>query len=245
MEAEMSSSDRNDPRREARPFSVPAWRLAAALSCALAYGMGSAQDRGGKAQDVWTFDRLDRIGGYATIVLGSPRVVDTPVGKAIEFDGEDDALLVDVHPLAGAKTFTWEAIFRPDGGKREQRWFHLQETGSENRMLFEIRVAGDRWFLDAFNFSSTGSKALMNRNSLHPVGAWYHVAAVYDGKTFSNYVNGVQDMAFDIELAPQNAGRTAIGVRMTMVDYFKGAIHSARFTRRALTPAEFVGVPTK
>ena len=93
--------------------------------------------------EVWTFDRLDRIGGHPTTVLGSPRVIDSPVGKAIEFDGVDDAMLVGTHPLAGAATFTWEAIFRPDGGARAQRWFHLQEDGSDNRMLFEIRVAGD------------------------------------------------------------------------------------------------------
>ena len=101
----------------------------------------------GAADDVeiWNFDRLDRIGGHPTTVMGDPRVVDTPVGKAIEFDGVDDALLVDVHPLAGAETFTWEAIFRPDGGRPAQRWFHLQETGSEDRLLFEIRVVDDRW----------------------------------------------------------------------------------------------------
>ena len=64
-------------------------------------------------------------------MLGNPRVVETPVGKAVEFDGVDDALLVDVHPLAGAETFTWEAIFRPDGGRAEQRWFHLQEDGTD------------------------------------------------------------------------------------------------------------------
>src|SRR5262245_15186875 len=59
----------------------------------------------------WTFDRLDRLGDHATTIVGNPRVVDTPIGKAIEFDGVDDALFVDAHPLAGAETFTWEAIF--------------------------------------------------------------------------------------------------------------------------------------
>ena len=192
---------------------------------------------------LWTFDRLDRIGGHPTEVLGSPRIVDTPIGRAMEFDGVDDAVFLDTHPLAGAQTFTWEAIFRPDGGDREQRWFHLQETGSENRMLFEIRVAGDRWFLDSFNFSTSGTATLMNRDSLHPLGAWYHVAAVYDGKTFSNYVNGVRDGAREVQLSPQGPGRTSIGVRINLVNYFKGAIHSARFTRRALRPGEFRGVP--
>jgi len=193
----------------------------------------------------WTFDRLDRIGGHVTTVLGSPRVIDAPVGKAIEFDGVNDAILVGVHPLAGAATFTWEAIFRPDGGARAQRWFHLQEDGSQNRMLFEIRVAGHQWFLDAFAYSNGLEKALINKDALHDVGTWYHVAAVYDGTTYSNYVNGVKQLDFPIALAPQQAGRTSIGVRVTLVDYFRGAIHSARFTRRALSPAEFTGVPRR
>jgi hypothetical protein len=34
-------------------------------------------------------------------------------------------------------------------------------------------------------------------------------------------------------------------VRINLVDYFKGAIHSARFTRRALTPALFMKIPRR
>jgi hypothetical protein len=41
----------------------------------------------------WTFDRLDSIGGVATRVEGNPKVVDTPLGKAIQFNGVDDALV--------------------------------------------------------------------------------------------------------------------------------------------------------
>jgi hypothetical protein len=232
------------PGRIARTASGKA-RLPCTLAacCALLWAVAISQERSGPAFEVWTFDRLDRIGGHPATVLGNPKVIDAPIGKAIEFDGIDDALFLEVHPLAGAKTFTWEAIFRPDGGSREQRWFHLQENGSDNRMLFEIRVDGDQWFLDSYGHSATGNRALMNKNSLHPVGAWYHVAAVYDGKTFSNYVNGVQQGAAEIELAPQGPGRSAIGVRINLVNYFKGAIHSARFTRRALSPSEFLKVP--
>jgi Concanavalin A-like lectin/glucanases superfamily len=218
--------------------------VTAAVSCGLGYGSSAREQRVQRPDaEVWTFDRLDRIGGHATTVLGSPRVIDTSVGKAIEFDGVDDALFVEVHPLAGAEVFTWEAIFRPDGGNREQRWFHLQETGSQNRMLFEIRVAGTQWFLDSYNYSATGDRALMNRDSLYPLGAWYHVAAVYDGRIFRNYVNGVKQTEAEIKLAPQGPGRTSIGVRINLVDYFKGAVRQARFSRRALTPAEFAGVP--
>jgi len=199
-------------------------------------------------QEVWTFDRLDKIGGHLTTALGHPRVIETPLGKAVEFNGVDDGLLIDVHPLAGAATFTWEAIFRPDGGQAEQRWFHLEEnpaTGADgdNRMLFEIRVIDGRWCLDAFNKTGPNQKALLNRQHLHDLGKWYHVAAVYDGHEFRSYIDGVQDGAGEVQLGPQAAGRTSVGVRMNKLFYFKGAVRMARFTRRALTPAEFLKNP--
>ena len=200
---------------------------------------------------VWSFDRLDNIGGHRTTVLGEPKLIDAPVGKALEFDGVDDALLIDDHPLAGAATFTLEAIFRPDGGQAEQRWLHLSEqdpvTGADtdNRMLLEIRVVGEQWFLDSYHQSGTENKALLNRKALHPVGAWYHVATVYDGHELRNHVDGVQEGAFPLKLAPHGPGRTSVGMRINKLSYFKGAVHVARFTRRALSPSEFLKPPAK
>ena len=202
-----------------------------------------------KAAVVWIFDRLEDIGGYRTTVLGQPRVIDSPIGKAVEFDGVGAALFIDNHPLAGAETFTWEAIFRPDGGATEQRWFHLSEqdpaTGADtdNRMLFEIRVTGGSWFLDSYSQSGTESKALMNRNALHPLGVWHHVATVYDGKEVRNYVDGVQEGAAMLRLAPHRPGHASVGVRINKLFYFKGAVRLARFTRHALSTSEFLPPP--
>ncbi|HEY1240555.1 MAG TPA: LamG-like jellyroll fold domain-containing protein, partial [Bryobacteraceae bacterium] len=187
--------------------------------------------------EVWRFDRLDQIGGHPTTILGHPKVVETPLGKAIEFNGVDDALYVDVHPLAGASTFTWEVIFRPDpGGGAEQRFFHFQENGSETRMLFETRLINGKWCIDSFAKSGTPEKALMDRSKLHSLGAWHAVTAVYDGREYRNYVDGVLQNKFEIHLAPQGAGRTSIGTRIDRRDYFKGAILEARMTPRALAP---------
>jgi hypothetical protein len=198
----------------------------------------------------WSFDRLDQIGGHVATVEGHPRVIETPDGKAIEFNGKDDAIFLDVHPLSGADVFTWEVIFRPDpGGNPEQRFFHLQErdpqTGADtqNRMLLEIRIQGGQWFLDSFAITGPNSHTLFNRDHLHPLGRWYHVAMVYDGHEFRNYVNGVQENAAELRLDPQASGHCSIGVRINRRDYFKGAVYEARMTKRVLAPAEFLPCP--
>jgi len=85
------------------------------------------------------------IGGHKTTVLGHPRVIDSPVGKAVEFNGVDDALFVDVHPLAGAETFTWEIVFRPIRVARRSSAFSIcrrrtaiPAADTDTRMLSEI-----------------------------------------------------------------------------------------------------------
>jgi hypothetical protein len=199
------------------------------------------------ASVTWHFDRLDEIGGHRTTVLGHPQVIQTPAGKAIQFNGVDDAIFLDVHPLAGAETFTWEVIFRPDtGGAPEQRFFHLQErdpkTGADTttRMLFEIRVIDGKWALDSFALSGTESLALLDRTKLHSLDTWHAAAAVYDGREFRNYVDGVLLGSGPLHLSPQGAGRTSIGTRINKVNYFKGAVREARMTRGVLTPAQFL-----
>jgi hypothetical protein len=198
----------------------------------------------------WRFDRLDQVDGHPTTLLGHPAVIETSAGKAIHFNGVDDAIYLDVHPLAGAETFTWEVIFRPDvGGAAEQRFFHLQErdpkTGADTatRMLFEIRVIGNQWALDSFASSGNESRALLDRTKLHTLGTWHAVAAVYDGQELRNYVDGLLQGSGPLHFAPQGAGHTSIGTRINMVNYFKGAVIEARMTRRALAPSEFLKAP--
>jgi hypothetical protein len=211
-----------------------------------------AHDLHPPAAEVWRFDNISSLGGHGTKVLGHPAVIDTPYGKAVQFNGVDDALFVDVHPLAGAETWTWEVIFRPDqGGAAAQRFFHLSVldpatgTDANDRMLFEMRVVNGEWCLDSFAMSQGHSKVLLNRQKLHPLGQWYRITAVYDGKTLRNYVGDELQGEGDVQLTPQGPGHSSVGVRITLKDYFKGAILEARFTRRPLSVAEFLKMPEK
>lgn len=196
-------------------------------------------------QEVWRFDSLARIGHMAPQVQGHPRVE----GKAMVFDGQADALILPRHPLAGAARFTAEAVFRPDGGAFEQRWLHLASNDTpgrptgETRMLFEIRVVGQSWYLDTFVKGAGYSQVLVDPALLHPIGRWYHVAQTFDGTTYRSYVNGVQEGEARVAFAPQQPGSTSVAMRRNGVNHFHGAIAMARFTDEALSPRDFLSLP--
>jgi hypothetical protein len=189
----------------------------------------------------WQFTRLDAIGGNKTTIVGSPSLADMPTGKVIEFDGQS-GLFLDVNPLAGLKQITAEVIFQPyASGAKEQRFLHFQEDGSENRLLFEIRLTDDnRWFLDTFIKSGADNYTLYAEKFSHAVGPWHHAAVVMDGTTMRHYVNGVEEMTTPLNFTPQTAGRTSIGVRINRVSWFTGAIKRVRITPRVLTPQQLL-----
>ncbi|WP_395337572.1 LamG domain-containing protein [Novosphingobium sp. BL-8H] len=193
-------------------------------------------------QEVWNFDRLDRIGDLRPRILGAPKIEQASVGKAAAFDGVGDAIYLGRHPLAGAKQFTVEAVFRPDGGAFEQRWLHLasDDPVNQTRVMFEIRVVGNAWYLDSFIKGKGYSQVLIDPVKLHPIGRWYHVAQTFDGTTYRSYVDGVLECEAKVAgFTPQGPGNASIGVRYNRVNFFHGAIRTLRFSKRALTPAHF------
>lgn len=198
---------------------------------------------------LWAFDNLAVIGGHAVTVEGAPQLIDTPAGKALAFDGVNDIVYVADHPLAGVETWTIEAVFRPDGGAFEQRWLHLAQGDAVNgdaqtpRTLFEIRVVETGWYLDAFTTGPGYNQALIVPENIFPLGRWYRVQQSFDGKMYRSYVDGVLQAEAEIAYVPQGEGRTGIGMRINKATPFHGAVHSARYTMRALTPAEFAPLP--
>lgn len=186
----------------------------------------------------WTFDGRPLDGGVAVGRAGCPRLIDTPIGRATAFDGMQDVLFANRHPLAGARAFTIEALFRPDGGNEAQRWFHLESvddptlapgTGA-TRMLFEIRVTPGGWYLDAFMAGSGYRQALMRPDRLHAFGQWHRVAQTFDGRAYRSFVDGELEMECPVPFTAQGDGRCAIGARLNRVDYFLGEVRMARFT---------------
>ncbi len=214
----------------------------ASLLSANAFIFAESPTNGEQKAVLWNLDNLESIGGHKVKVVGSPRVIETEGGKAIEFNGVGDALFVANNPLAGLKEFTAEVVFRPAaGGPREQRFLHFQPETSEDRVLFETRLPPEgRWFLDTYLQTGEGKHTLFADKFLHPLGPWYHAAIVVDGKSMRHYVNGEEELAADVKLLPLAAGQTSIGVRFNQVHWYQGAIRQIRVTPAVLKPAEFL-----
>lgn len=207
----------------------------------------SREQRGdSKSAVVWTLDNLDRIGGHTVTRLGTPRVVSTPHGSAVEFNGATDGLLLDANPLQGLSRFTIEVVFQPAAdGQHEQRFLHVQEAASENhRALIELRLLPDAtWYVDTFLRDDESQLALIDRARTHPAAQWHVAALTYDGQTMTSYVDRVQQLAGAVAFTPLAEGKTSIGVRQNRVSWFKGRIRLVRITPAALPVDQLLAKP--
>lgn len=172
-------------------------------------------------------------------IFGEPRIITSPYGEAVLFDGQDDGILLNEMPLKGLEEFTIEIIIRFDnGGNEEQRYFHTG-TMSQDRSLMEIRSNANTWYLDGM-FESRGKwVVLISPELVHSLDKWYHIAfTVKDGQQ-ATFVNGQKELEGTVEFSPIEEGRTSIGVRQNKISWFKGAIYRIRITNKVLDPIEF------
>lgn len=200
---------------------------------------------------VWNINSLSRIGGASAEVLGNPQVVNTVLGAAVRFDGDGDRLLVDANPLGDANEFTIEIIFNPADAypnNLEPRFFHIESPDNPNRRVtIELRLNDKKqWYLDAYIKSEKSQFTLIDPTKVHPIGEWAHAAITFKNREFVSYVNGQQELVGQVDYLPiASNAKTSIGARINQVHWFKGDIAQARITKRALSPAEFLQVPSR
>jgi hypothetical protein len=220
------------------------WVCMAAVASFVAVAGAEEESMTGKAATdsiVWVVDNTQAIRGITVEAQGEPKVIDTEKGKAVLFNGENEALFLAANPLKDATTFTLEALFRPDpDGLPEQRFVHIQETGADSRILLETRLTGDSWFGDTYIKTPAGDCALADGRLLHPLGRWHTLAVAFDGTNMIQYVDGKQELSRKIRVQPLREGRVSIGCRINTVHWFKGAVRQVRFTRSALPPEQLL-----
>jgi len=200
-------------------------------------------------QQLWLVNNTTNIGGLPAARIGDPRVIDTPYGAAVWFNGATDGLKLATNPLAGLTNFTVEMIFRPDPSTRPSsrapRIFHIQSPEPpDHRLTLEARVSSNAWYGDTFlRTSASNSLTLADSNRTHAAGGWYQLSVTYDGTVFRQYVNTALELTGELAASPLVEGQCSIGMRANTNSFFEGAIRALRFTGRVLATHEFLCVP--
>ena len=173
-------------------------------------------------------------------ISGDPKIIASPYGEAVWFDGEDDAIFLNDQPLEGLSEFTVEVIMKPDsGGRFEQRFLHFGEV-SGDRVLLELRAKPSHWYFDAYIQSGDSKLALIDSTRLHPLNRWHHVAYVVNNGDLATFISGRKELTGLVDEVAVDSGTTSIGVRLNRVHWYKGAIYKIKITPRALTPEDFL-----
>jgi hypothetical protein len=189
------------------------------------------------------FDNTTSIGGLTPTVLGAPTVSNTGYGSVVCFDGVDDALIFAESPIEGLAQFTLEALLLPaEDGPAGQRFLHLEETGTENRVMMETRVAGSSFYVDTFLRSGEAEATLVEPSLTHPTAECNWVALSYAEGTGRHFTNGLEEVSAEIAVEPLGPGRMGVGVRLNLQYWFQGCIRELRVTSRALPPDELQSV---
>lgn len=203
--------------------------------------------------ELWHIDTLENIGGHPTTVIGNPRVVSTDLGRAVQFDGDGDMLLVDANPLGETKEFTIEIIFKPEAAyplNADPRFVHIQDPDDPQakRVMIELRVTDeDLWYLDGFMNTDNASLTLIDASLTHPVDQWMHAAVTYQNGIFTTWVNGIKELSGTVTylsaiVAPD--AKTSLGARMNEKNFYRGIIRSLKVSHRVLAPDEFLVADT-
>lgn len=227
------------------PYSLLAVQIVLCLGTELRAEKEIAVER--PAPVVWRLDNTSAIGGQKPQVLGLPKIVDASAGgSVVQFNGQNDGLIIPANPIAGWTRFTIEVLFLPEvDGPHAQRFLHIADRAG-SRALIETRTTdGKSWILDTYLASGKKGRTLRNRIRRHPTGKWAWVALVYDGKKMAHYVNGVREFEGRTCFPPMTDGVTSLGMRLNRVFWFKGSIKEVRFSPTALAPNTLQRMPEK
>ena len=189
----------------------------------------------------WPFDdgeAIDATGnGHDGKLVGPPRSVDGKFGKALEFNGKSDYIVVPNHPdLVLQSGVTYAA------------WFKPSETINPGNNVYRLLSKNNDYFL-MFNFGQVGHMAFLVREpgGDHTIysttqewveGTWYHVAAIFDGKEVKLFINGEMESHLAFNGKGGDAGLDLWIGGDDLPAFFPGIIDDVRVYKRGITDAE-------
>lgn len=189
----------------------------------------------------WPFDEgagkeaIDVTGnGHDGEFAGGPTWVEGKFGTGLEFDGEEDHVVVaDDAAFAIEENITLMAWFSPNDDLTSRRLM------VKNDSIFVIFDFGNPTSID-FLVKPDNTFA-ESTTTAWDVGTWYHFAGTFDGKTMKVYVNGELEGETDngVPIAPSGLDLWIGGDDFGRpTDFFPGKIDEVRLYDRTLSEAD-------
>jgi hypothetical protein len=156
-----------------------------------------------------------------------------------------DAVVVQDSPSLSIKgPLTLAAWIKPTADITTQRGLieKWEDDGAGNTSRgYYLRFRADKKAQAGIR-GEAGSSTSVNGTSELPMGAWSHVAAVFDGTSLHVYVNGAEEGVGSVAFTPTDGSSTLeIGRRMGS-GTFEGGMDDVRVYNRALSAAEIMGL---
>jgi hypothetical protein len=198
----------------------------------------------------------DVIGGDNGTLQGGATFAPGEVGQGFRFDGTNGYVQIpDSDALkptnVTVEAWVWLDPSLPSGLGGEQIVFKKNTWSAwfEGYSLLKVNVDnGDGTSSDRFQFcvSRYGNQVVINSQTIAQRGAWYHVAATYDGGQSILYVNGVAEasatpgFALDYDTTPVFIGTS--GTWPPYLSMFGGVIDEVSIYNRALSANEITAI---
>jgi len=203
----------------------------------------------------WTFDGeditadqiIDRSGqeNHGGFLNGATTSATTrgKIGQALEFDGDDDYVVIPNSGNLNSSITTEVAIsawIKADGSSFALETGIVTEAYNQasidNNVVFAIHAAATTKV--TAGFYSAGWKRI-NQSGDFSFGRWVHVVGTYDGSIIKLYIDGVLDNTLSNATGlPTGTDEWRIGRRWDLSTEFDGLIDDVRIYNRALSEDE-------
>jgi gliding motility-associated-like protein len=176
------------------------------------------------------------------ILSGNPASVCGVVGDALSFDGNNDFVrFPDNFSTIWDQNWTLSFYIKPEGGLGEQQLFSYTDDCGDI-FFFEVTYTpGDRLLRVAYGDDIAGDISMSY--NLPPIGCWYHIVIVREGRNQRLYVDNVQvDNAFNLlRIDFNNAGVFSVADGPcvgSLFTRFRGALDEVRLYNSVLSDFE-------
>jgi len=126
-------------------------------------------------------------------VKGNPQLVPGRFGKAMEFDGKADHIIIKDSDSLALNHMTVAAWVKLKNYSDDQRLITKEEGVNAPWSVYSLQISGAGDKKLEFRPTLDGTRQRVESNADVPLNQWTHVAAIYDGEAGVLYINGEID----------------------------------------------------